>query len=156
MDKTSAACVSQIRSSNARIVRPCRRRLNVDAGANDERVDRIAAHALPPADQPNALLLRSIHGDRNPHSIVRAVALGNIAWPITPLGFVTREFRDATGRDTLTTAPIDSAQTVFTSNRTVYDLATAPHSRKPLGRKVSSLKSRQVYEGCSSAKRSPA
>jgi len=51
------------------------------------------------------------------------------------LGFVTRDFRDATGRDTLVTSPIDSAQAVFTSSRTVYTWLTARPSHRALGRR---------------------
>lgn len=53
-------------------------------------------------------------------------ALGNVATTITPLGYVTRNFRDATGRDTMVTSPIDANQTLLTTSRTVYDLAERP------------------------------
>jgi RHS repeat-associated protein len=73
-------------------------------------------------------------------------ALGNVASTITPLGFVTRDFRDATGLDTLVTAPIDSAQTVFTGTRTVYDLADRPTLTQSSGPKVIFQRSRLVSD----------
>ncbi len=60
-------------------------------------------------------------------------ALGNVASTITPLGYVSKDFRDATGRDTLVTAPIDTLQTLVTSSRTVYDLADRPTLTQSFG-----------------------
>jgi len=50
-------------------------------------------------------------------------ALVNVASTITPLGYVTTNFRDAIGRDTLVKSPIDTGQKLFASNRMVYDIA---------------------------------
>lgn len=60
-------------------------------------------------------------------------ALGNVASTITPLGYVTTDLHDATGRDTLVKSPIDTAQTLFTSSRTVYDLADRPTLTQAFG-----------------------
>ncbi|MGH7647091.1 MAG: RHS repeat-associated core domain-containing protein, partial [Gemmatimonadaceae bacterium] len=71
-------------------------------------------------------------------------ALGNVASTITPKGYVSRSFRDATGRDTLVTTPIDSQKTLVTSSRTVYDLADRPTLTQAFGPAVSYLKSAGV------------
>ncbi|HEX5180123.1 MAG TPA: hypothetical protein VFW04_12385, partial [Gemmatimonadaceae bacterium] len=63
-------------------------------------------------------------------------AVGNVATTITPLGYVARSFRDATGRDTLVTTPIDAQQTLVTSTRTVYDLADRPTLTQSFGPRV--------------------
>ena len=60
-------------------------------------------------------------------------AFGNVAATITPLGYVTTNFRDATGRDTLVKSPINAAKTLFTSSRTMYDLADRPILTQALG-----------------------
>jgi len=72
-------------------------------------------------------------------------ALGNVASTITPLGYVTTNFRDATGRDTLVKSPIDTAKTLFTSSRTVYDLADRPTLTQTFGPAVSfAIRSNQL------------
>lgn len=105
---------------------------------------------------------------RNPRPIVRAVtlrhpqnirpachdhrdsltydALGNVSSTITPLGYITRDFRDATGRDTLVTSPIDAGQQRLTSSRTVFDLADRPTLTQTFGPRVSYLKAGGVAD----------
>jgi RHS repeat-associated protein len=72
-------------------------------------------------------------------------ALGNVASTISPLGFVSRSLRDAIGRDTLVTTPLDSAQTQVAGSRTVYDLADRPTLTQSFGPAVTfTLPNRQT------------
>jgi RHS repeat-associated protein len=73
-------------------------------------------------------------------------ALGNVASTITPLGYVTKDFRDATGRDTLVTTPIDALQQRLSSSRTVFDLADRATLSQTFGPSVSYLKAGRVTD----------
>src|SRR6185312_2405956 len=78
--------------------------------------------------------LVSVHRKTNtPGDSLTYDALGNVASTITPLGYVTTNFRDATGRDTMVTSPIDAGQQLHTTSRTVYDLADRPMLSQTFG-----------------------
>jgi RHS repeat-associated protein len=62
----------------------------------------------------------------NSDSIAYDAVLSNVAATRTPIGFWTRTLRDAIGRDTLTTTPLDSAQTRLSTVHTTYDVLDRP------------------------------
>jgi RHS repeat-associated protein len=66
-------------------------------------------------------------------------ARGNLSATRTQMGFVTTHYRDAVGRDTLTVSPIDSAQTLWVTAFTRYDLADRDTSTSRVGPAVGSI-----------------
>lgn len=48
-------------------------------------------------------------------------SLGNLRQSTTPIGFQTKSFADAWGRDTLALSPLDSAQTLWRQDRTIFN-----------------------------------
>jgi len=92
------------------------------------------------ADSVNGLL-RSMRTPSqawsSPRDSVEYDRLGNLSRTKTPLGFWTTHYTDAIGRDTLIQSPVDSAQTLWTTDTIRYDLADREMLRKTVGPAVS-------------------
>jgi RHS repeat-associated protein len=64
--------------------------------------------------------------------------VGNLTRTKTPMGFWTRRFTDAVGRDTLILTPVDSAQTLWQADTIRYDLMDREIARQHVGPATSS------------------
>lgn len=76
----------------------------------------------PPGNAPDKL-----------QRIAYDAVLGNVSSVTTPLGFVSRSYQDAIGRDTLSDAPIDTLQSLRQKVRTTYNVADEVDSTISIG-----------------------